>query len=249
MRSDPDPCLLRRPRPWIGVWPGTLNFRVPNLLAMALAGLATASSPAAAQAGFGLEQLTKQLATVRAGEARFTERRHVALLDQPLDSSGKLSFEAPDTFVRETLQPRRERIAVVGNQLTLTQGSRTRNVALDASPEATVMVEAIRATLTGNRDALERLFKASVGGDARQWALELEPRDARLRNQVKSIRMVGFRSDVREVVVQLADGDRSVMSIEPVQRVLASPSSPAVPPAATAPGGAGAASAPPGARP
>jgi Outer membrane lipoprotein carrier protein LolA-like len=226
------------------------------MAALGLGALPGASSPAFAQTGFGIAQLTQLLASVRAGEARFTERRHVAVLDQPLDSSGRLSFEAPDTFVRETLQPRRERVAVVGNQLTLTQGGRTRSVALDASPEAAVMVEAIRATLTGNRDALERHFKASVGGDARQWSLELVPRDARLRTQVNSIRLVGFQSDVREVVVQLADGDRSVMSIEPLQRGLPSPANPssaATPPAAArpvaAPGGAGAASAPPGARP
>jgi outer membrane lipoprotein-sorting protein len=184
---------------------------------------------ALAQAGFDLAQLTQLLARVRSGEARFTERRHVAMLDQPLDASGRLKFAAPDTFVRETLQPRRERIAVVGNQLTLTQGNRTRNIALDASPEATVMVEAIRATLTGNREALEHHFRTSVTGDARQWRLELVPRDTRLRAQVSSIRLVGFGSDVREVVVQLADGDRSVMAIEPVQRA-------ATPPATSASG-------------
>lgn len=193
--------------------------------------------PAFAQTGFDLAQLTQLLARVRSGEARFTERRHVAVLDQPLDSSGRLTFEAPDTFVRETLQPRRERIAVVGNQLTLTQGNRTRNVALDASPEATVMIEAIRATLTGNREALEHHFRTSVTGDARQWRLELVPRDARLRAQVNSIRLVGFGSDVREVVIQLADGDRSVMAIEPVQRTATPPAKSSAPPAAaSAPG-------------
>jgi hypothetical protein len=43
------------------------------------------------------------LATVRSGEATFVERREVALLDRTVVTSGRLSFEAPDTFVRETL--------------------------------------------------------------------------------------------------------------------------------------------------
>ena len=194
---------------------------------------------AIAQAGFDLGQLMQTLAKVRSGAARFTEQRQIAMLDQTLESSGRLFFEAPDTFVRETLEPRPERIAVVGNQLTLTQGSRSRSLALDSSPEAAVIVEAIRGTLTGNRAALERHFNARVSGDARQWRLELVPRDNRVLSQVRSIQLLGFASDVREVLVSLADGDRSVMNIEPVAPGGVSPA--AAPPAAAAlaaPGGA-----------
>lgn len=194
-------------------------------MALAVLGALTLALPGLAQAGFGLEQLMQVLARHRSGEARFTEQRQVAMLDKPLEASGRLYFEAPDTFIRETLVPRRERIAVVGNQLTLTQGQRVREIALDTSPEAAVIVEAIRGTLTGNRAALERHFKAAVGGDARQWWLELTPRDARLQSQVRSIRLVGFQSDVREVLVALADGDRSVMAIDPVQPAARPPAS------------------------
>lgn len=163
-----------------------------------------------------LARLMQALAQVKAGEATFTERRMVAMLDQPLESSGKLSFEAPDTFVRETLKPRRERIAISGNTLTLSQGNRTRTMALDSAPEAAVIVEAIRGTLTGNGAALERVFSASVSGNPQLWFLELVPREARLRSQVISVRVAGQQGVVREVLVALTDGDRSVMSIDPV---------------------------------
>jgi Outer membrane lipoprotein carrier protein LolA-like len=195
-----------------------------SVVTLGAAGLGPAAGGAFGQTGFDLLQLMQTLAKKRSGEARFTERRHVAIFDQPLVSSGRLWFEAPDTFVRETLEPRRERISVIGNQLTLTQGSRTRSIALDATPEAAVIVEAIRATLTGNRDALERHFKTNVAGDTRQWRLELVPRDARLQGQVSTIRLIGFGSEVREVQVWLADGDRSVMNIDPVVPSAAAPS-------------------------
>jgi hypothetical protein len=55
-------------------------------------------------------------------------------------------------------------------------GERSRTVQLDSSPEAAVIVEAIRGTLTGNRESLERLFEASVSGSAQQWSLELVPK-------------------------------------------------------------------------
>lgn len=172
-------------------------------------------APAAAQAGFDLAQLTQLLARVKSGDATFTEKRSVTMLERTLESSGRLSFEAPDSFVRETLKPSQERMAVVGNQVTLSRGSRSRTVPLDSVPEAAVIVEAIRGTLTGNREALERHFSANVTGDAARWTLELLPRAPRLRELVMSVRVSGQQALVREVVVAMADGDRSVMSITP----------------------------------
>ena len=76
-------------------------------------------------------------------------------------------------------------------------------------------MEAIRGTLTGNREALERHFKPSVSGTAQAWVLDLVPRDWRLREQVASVRVTGRGAVVREMTVVMADGDRSVMTIEP----------------------------------
>ncbi len=180
--------------------------------ALAVAMPATAA-PAPA---FDLAQLTAQLARVKAGEATFIEKRRIEMLDRTLESSGRLSFRAPDTFVRETLKPRHEKLAVFGNVLTMSLGERSRTVQLDSAPEAAVIIEAVRGTLTGNRESLERLFVADVAGDAERWTLDLVPRDMRLRGQVASVRLSGRESVVREVQVTLADGDRSTMTIEPV---------------------------------
>ena len=171
---------------------------------------------AAHAAGFDLQALTQLLAQARSGQATFVEDRHVQQLDQTLRSTGRLSFVAPDTFVRETLRPRRERMAVVGNQLTLSRGNRTQTVLLDSMPEAAVIVEAIRGTLTGNFDTLQHYFETSVQGNAEQWQLKLVPRDPRLRGQVTELHLSGRQGQVREVRMWLADGDSSEMRIQPV---------------------------------
>jgi len=95
-------------------------------------------------------------------------------------------------------------------------GERSRTMQLDSAPEAAVIVEAVRGTLTGNRESLERLFETRVSGSAERWSLELVPRDLRLRGQVASVRVGGLGPVVREVQVLLADGDRSTMTIEPL---------------------------------
>ena len=190
--------------------------------------------PTRAQVAFDLPQLMQTLAQVKAGEAAFVERRTVTMLERTLESSGRLSFEAPDSFVRETLKPRREKIAVVGNSVTMSIGTRSRTVPLDSVPEAAVIMEAIRGTLTGNRDAIERNFTPTVSGTPQRWTLELKPREPRLRELVIAVRLVGEKALVREVTVAMADGDKSVMTIEPISSTPASPSSPARP--ASAPG-------------
>ena len=190
-----------------------------------LAGLWGAPLFAQAQSGFTLVQLMQALAQVKAGEGTFVERRTVQMLERTLESSGRIAFEAPDTFVRETIKPRRESVKVIGNNVTMSQGNRSRTVSLDASPEASLIFEAIRGTLTGNREALEKHFKATVTGSAERWSLELVPREVLLRELVVSIRMSGLRALVREVLVVMADGDRSVMTIEPVITNVAAPAS------------------------
>ena len=57
-------------------------------------------------AALTLPELLKSLSQVRAGDARFVEKRRVQALEQTLEYTGRLSFKAPDVFVRETLKPR-----------------------------------------------------------------------------------------------------------------------------------------------
>jgi hypothetical protein len=193
------------------------STRRRTALAFGLAGLLSAGR-LRAQNAFDLVQLMQTLAQVKAGEARFTEQRTVTMADmqRTLQSSGRLSFSAPDTFVRETLKPRAEKIAVVGNVVTMSLGTRSRTVPLDSVPEAAVIMEAIRGTLTGNRAAIERNFTPVVSGNAQRWSLELKPIEPRLRELIVAVRLAGEKALVREVTVAMADGDKSVMTIEPI---------------------------------
>ena len=191
------------------------------LLLAALGAPAPAQTQTQAQAqaqaaAFDLPALAALLATRKSAEARFVEERFVAGLDQPLRSSGTLSFTAPDRFVRSTLDPRPEVMAVEGNDVTLQRGGRTRRMSLDAVPEATALVEAIRGTLTGDIAALRRHYVPQVEGTAARWRLLLTPNSQRIGTQVKQLELEGSGADLRHVEVLLTGGDRSVMSIQPL---------------------------------
>lgn len=198
----------------------TREHRPPSRTRTTLARLVAAAGLWAGLAGsawaLDLDELMGLLAQVRSGQARFTEQRHVKGLDAPLTSSGLLSFAAPDRFTRQTLQPRAESMSVEGNTVTLSRSGRSRSLALDAAPEIEAIVEAIRGTLTGNGGSLRQHFKPTVAGDAAGWTLELVPIEPRLAALLAQVRIAGKRAELRSVEMRMADGDRSVMAIEPL---------------------------------
>lgn len=163
-----------------------------------------------------LDTLMQRMARRKGGEARFTEERVVGGLDAPLQSSGVLSFSAPQRFVRQTLQPTRETMELDGRTLRLVRGGRTRQVDLDGVPDFAALLEAMRATLTGDAALLRRHFRVALSGTDSRWVMQLEPLDARLASQLQSIEIVGQAADLRSIALQMRGGDRSLMLIEPL---------------------------------
>jgi outer membrane lipoprotein-sorting protein len=166
---------------------------------------------------FDLPELMGLLARQKNGEARFTEQRFVRGIEGPLDASGTLSFQAPDRLTRRTLTPRPETMTVDGNTLTLSRGGRTRTLTLDSMPELLGMVEAMRSTLNGNVQTLQRYFRSTLTGTADKWTLDLVPIDEKLAAQVRSLRLTGKAGEVLGIEMEFIGGDRSVMAITPVR--------------------------------
>lgn len=183
-------------------------FRTSFVLLLALA----AALPA--RAAFDLNALAGVLATRKSAEARFTEERFVTGFDSPLRAAGTLVFVAPDKFARHTTEPRAESMVVEGNTVILKRGGRSRQMALDAVPELTAMIEAVRGTLRGDAATLRKHFQTQVEGGTALWTLTLKPLDDKLATQVREIRITGQHSALRSVELWLAGGDRSLMSID-----------------------------------
>lgn len=182
------------------------------LLALLFTGL-----PAAHAADWQLADLMQQLAQVKNAQARFVERKYIALLDKPVESSGELSFIAPDRMEMRTLRPKKQSLLLDGNRLTMEQDGRSRSVSLQAYPEVAAFVEGIRGTLAGDRQALERVYQVHLIGNAARWQLLLVPREAAMSRIINRIRIGGSQGEVLSVAYDHADGDRSEMQITPVR--------------------------------
>ncbi|MFN4360871.1 MAG: outer membrane lipoprotein carrier protein LolA [Hylemonella sp.] len=194
------------------VHPTEAPLRRVLLLALLLTGL-----PAAHAADWQLADLMQQLSQVRNAQARFVERKYIALLDKPVESSGELSFTAPDRMEMRTLRPKRQSLLLDGNRLTMEHDGRTRTVSLQSYPEVAAFVEGIRGTLAGDRQALERVYQVHLIGSAARWQLLLVPREATMSRIISRIRIGGSQGEVLSVAYDHADGDRSEMQITPLR--------------------------------
>ena len=186
--------------------------------AVALAALVLFAASSAAQAAdWQLADLMQLLAQNKSGQARFVERKYISMLDKPLESSGEMSYTAPDRMEMRTLKPKKEALLLDGDRLTLERDGRQRTVSLQSYPEVSAFVEGIRGTLAGNRQALEKVYQVHLLGNAGRWQLMLVPRDPAMSRIISRIRIVGSQADVTQVAYDHADGDRSEMQITPVR--------------------------------
>jgi outer membrane lipoprotein-sorting protein len=169
----------------------------------------------AADAGDALGDLMALLAQRQHGVADFTQTQYLAVLKQPQRSEGVLSYDAPDHLEQRTLKPHPQSAVLDHGVLTLTRGSHGRTVRLDEYPQLAPLIDSVRATLAGDRPALERRFEIRLEGDLEHWQLELTPRESGLALGVQRIELNGERDRILRVEVQQAGGDRSLMIIKP----------------------------------
>ncbi|WP_416338962.1 outer membrane lipoprotein carrier protein LolA [Paraburkholderia sp. CNPSo 3076] len=201
----------------------TLRARCLRALASAAfiaASIMTAAAPVVpaqaaetAQPAWTLDRLMSTLAQHKSGHASFTETKYLSIATQPVESSGELVFVAPDHLEKITQNPKPEHLVVDGDMLTVQRENHKYTLALARYPELGAFIESIRATLAGNRFALEQVYKVALTGEGDDWTLTLTPLDSRMRKVVSTITIDGTRDAMRSVAIQQADGDHSVMRL------------------------------------
>jgi outer membrane lipoprotein-sorting protein len=166
-----------------------------------------------ANAEDALDGLMQQLAARRHGQVSFRELHWSALLEQPLESSGELVYDAPDRLEQHTVTPRPETLVLDHDTITVQRGKRRYVLALVDYPEVGALVDSIRATLAGDRTTLERSFRVAFEPGGPAWTLRLEPREARLARLVSRIVITGSGDALATVEITRADGDHSLLTI------------------------------------
>jgi outer membrane lipoprotein-sorting protein len=191
---------------------GTL---VSTLYACALAIVPLAFSHAGSSSGVELTELMQRLSTVRTAGGKFTERKYLSILNEPLILEGTVHYRAPDYLKKEYDDPDSESYEVRGDNLTIEfPDGRRRDLSIDEHPVLRAFVESYRGTLAGDLETLRRHFELELGGHMDAWQLRLTPRTPELVERLRAVVMRGREGTVTSVETLEASGDRSVMTLE-----------------------------------
>ena len=188
--------------------------RCTHGLARLTLGLVLAALSPAALAAWDLQQLMDTLAQNKSGRTTFVEKKYIAMLDKPVESSGELLYTAPDGLEKRTLKPKAESMIIKGGELFIERGQQKHRLQLQAYPELAAFIDSIRGTLAGDRKALERSYRLSLEGTAERWTLRLLPLNEKMAAVIQRISITGSRDQVSSIEISQADGDSSLMTIE-----------------------------------
>jgi hypothetical protein len=164
---------------------------------------------------WGLEPLMQRLAQVKNVRATFVERKHLRILNAPLEFSGTLTYTAPGHLEKHTLLPKPQSLILDQDRLTVEDKTKKqrRTLMQQDYPVIWAFVESIRSTLAGDLQALRRFYRIELEGGENQWRLLLKPSEPTMQSLVSEIRISGTRQRIRTIDVTEAEGDRSVMTI------------------------------------
>ncbi len=147
------------------------------------------------------------MATTPGVVAEFTETKHIALLEAPLHTTGRLFFIPPNRMARYTTAPSRSSLIIDGDRLHFDDESGADGVDLAANPVARTFVDNFIVLFNGDLAELQRRYEAEFAIDGDDWSLRLEPRSATLSRLIEAVIMRGDAGGMRSMMLRETGGD------------------------------------------
>lgn len=159
---------------------------------------------------WGLDELFAGLAAQPRSEVHFVEERHDQLLGLPLRSEGILRYQAPD-YLSKTIERGGEgSYEFSAGQLRIERRGAQHELALDSHPLLLAISTALRATLAGDRAALEQYFELRLAGQHDDWQLRLHPLDGAVARVLREIHIQGADARILRIESEERSGDRVI---------------------------------------
>jgi hypothetical protein len=161
-----------------------------------------------------LQQLMTALAQVQSVQSTFKETKTMELLSEPLQSTGKLVYRAPDYLEKRVLEPQPSYYVVDGNDITVGGAQhKERHLVLFQFPALEAFIAALRGTLAGDLKTLKEYYDIGFESDADRWTLQLVPTNDEMLLYVKNIHIRGSGDRIEQIDTLESNNDRSSMII------------------------------------
>ncbi len=153
-------------------------------------------------------------------DARFVQTKHVALLDEPLVSTGRFRFRRPDRVRLDVETPQPATILIAGRDVRIPGLPADEQRALAASPLAAMFTE-LGALFAGTLDRAPAHFamraQADAAGDVVVTLTPTAPAFQRLFRTI-ALRFGGTPLGVRSMRLEETLGDHLVVELRDVRR-------------------------------
>lgn len=151
--------------------------------------------------------------------ARFHEEKHIALLTQPLLSSGQIFYAPQGLLARHTLKPELNVLVVEPNRVRAFDGKHWENMDLNGKPVVRLFVESFVRILQGDAEALRKLYDLDFKSDPKtpgRWTLRLKPKIAPLNKVIERMELRGAGLVLQQMQVFEVGGDDTLTEFRDV---------------------------------
>jgi outer membrane lipoprotein-sorting protein len=149
--------------------------------------------------------------------ARFRELRHLAILIDPIETTGMLYFAPPDRLARHATWPGRSSVVVGARRVSLGDETGQRVFDLNTSEVARALVGHLMIVFRGDLESLKARYSISFDSDGENWTLDLEPRSRALRGIIDRIRFTGRDRELSAMETRESNGDRTIMRFSEIE--------------------------------
>jgi len=150
-------------------------------------------------------------AKISESNAAYSEERHIHYVTAPVMAAGDLRYRAPDHLEMNVQTPKPE--SFIYQDGVLTVGEAGRDISVESEALLSALFAALVGTLSGDEARLRDKFDVFFTDDACAWRLTLVPKQERVRAKVEGIEIAGNNGSIGEILLKLANGDRSVLTI------------------------------------
>lgn len=160
-----------------------------------------------------LTELLQLFSQEKQSTVDFKEIKHVSFLDEAIITSGHLKFIAPNKLQKFVLQPNKVSHKIEAGELEINNGDETHIINLDDHPEFSIILRATIGVLAGDHAILKQKFKIAFKHKKAGWTLLLSPLDSYVLGYVESIKMMGRKNQIFEIVVTEPNHDQTITHI------------------------------------
>ena len=165
-----------------------------------------------------IDEVMQLLAQNGGIEARFHESRQIAILEEPVISTGMFYFAPPDLLARHVTAPGRLRIVVRDGRVSFRDETGVHTLELGSSEVARALVGNTMLLMRGDHKALVEQYQVSFRVDGDIWTLDLEPRNRVVRRIIRRLRVQGRGGELIRMESTETNGDLTLTTFSEVKR-------------------------------